>query len=160
MDSQIIEVSKLRGEKKIIDAKPNQSVYISDIEESQVMVRGKCIKIVVIDIKRSFIAAESIISNMEITRAKSSSIFLSQGSMMNLEQCVECKIATCSESTELRLQRNISLSLVVLPQVDMQTASFEEIEESLLSEPEHHLPEEIKAVLSKGNLSFSIGGEY
>ena len=160
MDSQVIEVSKLRGENKVIEAKANQSVYIADVDESQVLIRGKCIKVVVIDVKKSFIAVHGVISAVEVTRAKNSAVFLGQGSMMNIEQCTECRIGTSSEWTELRLRRNVGLSLVTVPPMELDQVEAAEVEAAMLEQREQHLPEEIKAELAAGKLSFSIGTDY
>ncbi|KAI5186686.1 hypothetical protein NEHOM01_1639 [Nematocida homosporus] len=156
MNQRIVEIHGLRGERKIVEIENGQSVYVADIEDSVVVLRGKCIKVMVVDTKKSLVAVESLVSNLEVTRAKNTVIGLGKGNMINVEQSVECRIGLGSEETEIRLRRNTSISAVLLGSLDWSAASPEEIIAASESAKELFLPEEIKAIFCDGKLSTGV----
>lgn len=156
MNHKIVEVKKLHGETRIIDAEENQVIYIADISESQVYVKGKCMKIVGIDIDKSFIGATKVTTLMEIARMKNSLVVVDNAPMLVMEDCVECRVGLASEHTELRVRRNSSLSVVVLENTDISTKTPSELDEMCREKKEQLVPEEIQVVIKDGKINSSI----
>ncbi|KAI5189839.1 hypothetical protein NEMIN01_0702 [Nematocida minor] len=156
MNHRIIEIKKLRGEVKIVKAEADQVVYIADIIESQVYIKGKCIKVVAIDIQRSFIGIKKATATVEIARAKNSLFLLENIPMSILEQCVECRIGTAAKNTEFRIRRSTCLSLVSLEDAEIEDKTPEEIDEICRTKKEEQLPDEIQVLLENGEIKSSI----
>ncbi|KAI5180808.1 hypothetical protein NEOKW01_1092 [Nematocida sp. AWRm80] len=156
MNRQIIEIKGIQGEQRIVSAQPQEVVYIGGVSEAQILVKGKCAKVVIIDAKNTHVFIESIISSVEVTRAKNSLIIVSNGDLISIEQCIECKFGINGTSNELRLRRNTSISLITLPDVNIDSVTPSTIESLVEDAKEHYLPEEIKIEVSKDTIKSSI----
>lgn len=159
MQQKIIEVRGLKGESKIVEVGAEDSVYIANLDESQVILRGKCVKVGVLDVKKSFIVIEGVIANVEVTRARNTTVAVGRGSMINIEQSIECRIATGSEETELRVRRSTDLSLVRVSAEEIAGKEASEIEDAVTAQPEHQIPEEIKVVVTKERVVSSVSSD-
>lgn len=156
MDRKVIEVKKLRGDIKIIEAEQDQVVYISDVFESQIYIKGRCMKIVGIDIRNCFIEAEKVITLVEVARAKNSLVVLGDIPMAVLEDCSECRIGASSQATELRIRRSSSMSFVFLKNIDISTKTPDELDSLCQETKEELIPEEIRILIEEGKINSSI----
>lgn len=156
MNHRIIEIKQLRGECRTVEVEPDNVVYIADLIESQVAIKGKCMKVVAIDIQRSIISVGRVTSTVEIARAKNSLFVLENTPLTVLEQCVECRIGAVAQPTELRIRRSISLSLVVLKDIDTSSISLEELDDLCRNTKEEPLPDEIQVLLENNETKSSI----
>ncbi|KAI5172262.1 hypothetical protein NEFER03_1376 [Nematocida sp. LUAm3] len=156
MNQKIIEICKLVGEKRVVEVPAGHVIYISDVKDCQIIVRGKCAKGVILDTIHSFISIEGVISNLEVTRTKNTFVGLGYGGMLNIELCSECKFGLGTESTEVRTRRSTLSSLMHLKNISFSTATGEEIQDAIEKEKEHFLPEEIKITLSEGEIKSEL----
>ncbi|OAG31143.1 hypothetical protein NEDG_01917 [Nematocida displodere] len=156
----IIEVRGLRAETKTIDVEPGKSVYIADSEGACILLRGKSIKVVIIDVKDCAVAVESVISNLEMVRGKSTLVVLGKGGMVNIENCVECALALVPNNCEIRLRRNTSVSLAHLPGLEIGSMTIEEIRGAHAAKAPTMLPDEIKVEFSSGESKYTVVNDY
>ncbi|EHY64255.1 hypothetical protein NERG_02699 [Nematocida ausubeli] len=156
MNHRVIEIKQLRGECRVVEVEPDHAVYIADISESQVVIKGKCMKVVAIDVQKSMIAVHSVAVTVEVARAKASLFVLGGCPMAVLEQCVECRIGVVGKKAEMRLRRCASLSLVRLEGVNMEKETPESLDEMCRSKKEEHLPDEMQILLEEGAVKSSI----
>ncbi|KAH9385772.1 uncharacterized protein NEMAJ01_0668 [Nematocida major] len=154
MNHRIVEVKKLRGESRTVSVEADQVVYIADTVESQIAIRGKCMKVVIVDVQKCLISVDAATCTVEIARAKNSLLFVGKCPMTVLEQCVECRVGTSMEKTELRMRRSTALSLVTVE--DAHGKSLEELDEICRAQSEEQLPEEIQVLLENGSVKSNI----
>lgn len=156
MHQKKIEVDRIQSEILNIEVQATQSVYISNVKDSQIAIKGKCIKIFIIDVKNTCILIESVISNVEIMRANGSTVALGAGKMINVEQSTECKLGICESECEIRLRRNSCISAVYIPEVDIGRKTTSEVEAIIGTKKGVFFPEEIRSVLTEGNAEHSL----
>ncbi|KAI5167647.1 hypothetical protein NEIRO03_2460 [Nematocida sp. AWRm78] len=150
MNRNIIEVKQLRGDCKVVEANPDQVVYIADVVESQVIIKGPCMKVVAIDVHKSMIVIKKATTTVEIARAKSSLFVVGSSPLTSLEQCIECRMGTVESPTEIRMRRCMSISLVYLKGVDTDKETIESLDGLCQSAEEQNLPDEIQTVVENG----------
>lgn len=156
MNQAIVDIHGLRGEKRVVIAEEGQSVYVADAIDTYITVKGKCVKVVIIDVKKCFIFVESTIANIEIMRMKESTFVLGQGSMINAESCTECSFGLGSENTEIRLRKSVLVSVSLLLDSEFSALDAESVEQLIEEKEKMFLPEEISVRIENKKPSSSL----
>lgn len=150
------EIKDLVDSDETVEMSMPQSLYISNVKGCVLRVAGKCTKVSVMNAENSTIVVNKMISNLEAMRSRGCSFVVVEGSMVNLEECFECRVGLVPKSCEIRLCRSSCISLFRLGALAVEQGTREELERRFSTEPEVYLPEQIRVLVGEDGVKSEV----